>query len=311
MADFRNDVYNKENKERFLNTINLEQYPPRWWERLFEKSYLLEKMHDKDLYSFTTPEIIEFYKYMDMGSIPSLTVCNLNMIKYAQWAMNEFLINDGQNHFDEINIDILATCVSAKKLNQSIFTYDRFITVVNKLYNYQDKYIFFCLFEGIKGKNYEDIAALKIGDIDEKNLLVHLSSGRDVYVSQEFVNICKEADKETVYYSINTERPRQLIPSITIFKDKNNVSKGMTGRNIFRAIERSCTYIEDIHGKISAKSIRDSGLIYYLNKRADKLEISVEELLYNPENCQDIIDKYQFNMNNKKMWILQYGEFLH
>ena len=311
MSDFRNRVYNQEIKERFLNSIELDQYPPRWWERIFEKSYLLESMYDKDLYSFTTPDIITFYKYLDVAALASLSVCNLNLIKYAQWAMNEFLISDGQNHFDEMDNALLATCINTRKINQSIFSYDKFIETLKKFYNAQDKYIFFCLFEGIKGKNYEDIANLTMQDIDEKNLLVHLSSGRDVYVSQEFIDICKEADKETVYYALKNETKKKLVPSVTIYKEKGNMSIGNTGRNIFRVIERSVTYIDGIDGKISGKSIRDSGLIYYLNRRADKLGIGVEELLSNPENCQDIIDKYQFNLKVKKSWMLQYKDLLH
>ena len=52
MIVFYDEIYNKELKERFLNTLDLEQYPPRWWERIFEKSYRFESDKNKDLYEW-------------------------------------------------------------------------------------------------------------------------------------------------------------------------------------------------------------------------------------------------------------------
>lgn len=43
MSDFYNDVYNQEGKEIFLDSININKYPFRWWERLFEKTIELEE----------------------------------------------------------------------------------------------------------------------------------------------------------------------------------------------------------------------------------------------------------------------------
>lgn len=313
MADFYHDIYNKEIKERFLDSINLEQYPVRWWERLFEKTYIFEQSKNKDLYSFTTPEILEFYKFLDVGTLSPLIIYNVNLTTYAQWALNENLILDGQNHFDILTNDILMTCVNKAKLEQSILSYDYFLDIINdKMVNYQDRFIFFCLWEGIKGKDYEDIVNMKLDDIDEKNRIVALTSGRETYVSKEFVDIAKAADKQLEYTGLtDTGHTMLLTPSPTIYKPKSN-SRGIdTNRSVYNTILRNIHSIPELSTVVTAKTIRDSGMIYYLNKRADKLGVSVEELIYNLENCRDIIEKYGLNIRTRKRWLLQYSEFIH
>ena len=312
MPDFYSEVYNQENKEWFIKSIDLSQYPPRWWERVFEKSNMFEKIKNKDLYSFTTPDIIEFYKFLDIGTITPLIIYNTNLVKYAQWALNENLIVDGQNHFDELTSDMLATCLNVTKTQQSILSYDTFMDLINrKIVNDQDKFIFFCLFEGIKGKNYQEIVDMKMADIDEDNLLVHLSS-RDVGVSSDFINICKKADKQTVYVGlVGNEIERNLVPGSNIVKEKSNSQGKDLNRTVYNTIVRNIATVFELADVVTAKSIRDSGLIYYLNKRADKLGVPVSELVYDLNNWQDLVDKYQFNPDTRKRWLLQYKDFLH
>lgn len=313
MANFYSEIYNQENKEWFIGSIDLTQYPPRWWERVFEKSNMFEKMKGKDLYNFTTPDIIEFYKFLDIGTITPLIIYNTNLVKYAQWALNENLITDGQNHFDELTSEILATCLNVTKTQQSILSYDTFMDLITrKIVNDQDKFIFFCLFEGIKGKNYQEIVDMKVSDIDEDNLSVHLSSGRDVSVSRDFVNVAKKADRQVIYVGlVGNEIERALVPGSNIIKEKSNSQGKDLNRTVYNAIVRNIATVLELADVVTAKSIRDSGLIYYLNKRAEKIGVPVSELVYDLNNWQDLIDKYQFNPDTKKRWLLQYKDFLH
>ena len=34
------NLYNESIKKRFLDSIDLEKYPPNWWDRVFDKSYI-------------------------------------------------------------------------------------------------------------------------------------------------------------------------------------------------------------------------------------------------------------------------------
>lgn len=312
MAEFINKIYNQETKERFMESLDLAQYPPRWWERVFEKTYIFEEEAGKDLYNFTVPEILAFYKFLDIGTLSPLIIYNTNLIKYGQWAMNQNLLTDGQNHFDEIDFETLTTCISIAKAKGAILDYKNFLYIVNnKIVNDQDKYVFFCIFEGIKGKDYQDIIDLKMSDINEKDKTVTVGSGRTLPVSQEFIDICKAADQQKQYYNLTDSlMTRDLVPSITIFKEKHN-SRGVDlNRTVYNTISRNIKAIDELSDVVTAKSLRDSGMIYYLRQRAEKLGITVPDLIYSIDNWRDIADKYQFNTEAKSRWLLQYRDIL-
>lgn len=312
MTDFRTDVYNKENKERFLASVGIDKYPNRWWERLFEKSNDLEEYRGKDLFCFTTNEILEFYKILEAKTLSPLLVVNINLMKYGDWGLSEHLVVDGQNHFREIDKELLMQCISKVRLQNSLLLGNSFKEFINELYNDQDKYIFWCLYEGIKGKNYEEIINLKMDDIDESKGIVHTCTGRKVKVSQDFINICKIADKETVYISINEkmiEKPLKI--SGCIYKEKSNSRSIDIKRSVYAAISRNISYFLN-NSSISSKTIRDSGLIMALNERAEKYNMTVRELLSvdNVKYCEDIIYKYNFNIDVKARFCTEYQDYL-
>ena len=307
------EIYDQPTKDRWLASIDLNQYPPRWWERAFEKTCVFEKMYNKDFHSFTVPDILGFYKFLDVGTLTPLLTYNENFAKYAQWALNEHLIADNFNHFTEIDNDQLYSCLSKDKMSQSILSYDKFNELINiHIINDQDKFVFYCLFEGIKGKDYLDICNMKMEDVDEHELVVHLAD-RDVKVNKRFVEIAKAANAQTTYETLsesNKEVP--LLPGATIIKEKYNSRGANISRQIYSTIVRNIDYISQLSEVVTAKSIRDSGLIYYFNKRADQLNMSVKNMLYdNPQACMDIVDKYQFNLNAKNRWLLQFQDFIH
>lgn len=305
---FKSEIYNPDIKAMFIDWIDLSKYPPRWWERVFEKTYILENKYNKDLANFTTEQIIEFYKFLDVNSLESLMVYNINLIKYGNWALGEHIIVDGQNHFLEINNEHLAACINTLELGKSILTYKELRQLMGQLYNDQDRFIFFCLFEGIKGKDYAEILALKMSDINGNQVQL---IDRTITVSDDFVAIAKEADKELEYITL-TQRPIELIPSLTIYKEKFN-SRGIDpGRTIYSTLVRGIQ-MAGATSAITTSSIYNSGLIHYLNKLATDQKVSVETLLEDMKYrtmVQPILDKYRFNINIKKRFMLKYKEYL-
>lgn len=305
---FKYEVYDRDIKEMFIDWIDISKYPPRWWERVFEKTYILENKYGKDLSNFTTEQIIEFYKFLDINSLESLMVYNINLIKYGNWALSQHIIVDGQNHFSEINNEHLAACVNSSELDKSILTYKELRELMGQLYNDQDRFIFFCLFEGIKGKDYSEILTLKMSDINGDQVCL---ADRTITVNKDFVAIAKEADRETEYITL-TQRPIELIPSLTIYKEKFN-SRGIDpGRTIYSTLVRGIK-MAGTSSAITTSSIYNSGFIHYLNKLATEEGVSVETLLEDL-NCrkmvQPILDKFKFNINTKKRFVLKYKQYL-
>lgn len=301
--------YNKSIKERFLNNIDIEKYPPGWWERVFDKSYVFEELYKRDLYDFSTSNLIDFLKYLDLANINNLIVYKLNLTKYAEWAVSENLVSDNQIHFNELTMELLNSCISKARISNAIISYKKLksIPFVNK----QDKFVFWSIFEGIKGKDYEEIINLKIEDIDQSTQTVTLCTGRTIKVSSEFINAAQGAWDEDEYVTLKDADIVLPLFGDYIFKEKR-MSRGIDKpRSVYNTIVRNINYFPELSGDVTARSIRDSGLIHYLNDRADDCGVSVSELFYDLPNCKDIIDKYGFNILTRKKWLMMYEEYLH
>ena len=308
MSDIRTEVYNIDIKEMFLDWIDLDKYPPRWWERVFEKSKIIEEKYQKDLSNFTTEQILEFYKYLDINSLESLMIYNINLIKYGNWALGESIIIDGQNHFCEVDNEKLVTCINELGVDKSIVDLQGLKKLMMKLPNYQDKFIFFCLFEGIKGKDFSDIYTLKMSNINGTTVTL---KDRAVEVDGDFEAIASIADKETTYIT-TTQKIIKLMDSDYIVKEKFNSRGADPGRAIYATIVRGIK-VADLSNTITASSLYNSGFIYYLNQLAEKENMSVETLMTEMEHrekVQPILDKYKFNINIRKRFFLKYGKHL-
>lgn len=318
MCDFRSNVYNIDSKKRFIEEIDINKYPPRWWERAFEKSYIFETKKNKDLYSFTTPEILEFYKFLEIKTLTSLVIYNTNLIRYGLWALQNNLIFDGQNHFDEISTEMLNGCVSKVGAFSPLCTKEGFLEFINQMENAQDRFVFMAMFEGIKGKEYSEIIDLKISDINYNNNTVKLSSGRTMKVSEEFISICEKADAQTIYSTLVHETiradlaERELIPSTRIYKEKVN-SRGIDlPRTVYNTILRNINFLGYDNKSLTVKMLRDYGFIYYLNERAKENNMSTVDLLYGDRDLfEDLLEKYYFNYNTKKRFIIEYKDYLY
>lgn len=304
------EYYNNEIKQRFLDSIDLSKYPPGWWDRMFAKTKLFEERKGFDIYDFSTSDLMEFYKFLEIGNVANLIAENAKLIAYGEWALNEHLISDNQIHFYELrNTDIMSKCVSKARIYNSILTKTQLKHI--HFLNYQDAFVFWALFEGIKGKNYEEIINLSVESIDQTNRKVKLCTGREMMVSDEFISMAINANKETEYTVLNkVDSTIQLLPSLTIYKERHN-SRGVDiPRSVYALISRNLQNIDGLNNDITSKSLRDSGLIHYLNERGQQVGIPAKDLLYNLDKIDDLLDKYYFNPFVRKKWLLTYSEYL-
>lgn len=305
-------IYNPTQKTRFLETIDKDQYPELYWERLFEKSKDREERYNKDLCNFTTPQIIEFFKYVDTASIDTLNVMRINLIKYGDWCLENTLIDDNQNHFYEITNEIIGNCVSNIKLKNSIVTREQFNEFLFKLDNYTDRFVFICIFEGITGKNLSDISNIKLADIDKKSKTAKLYSGRIINVSQLFVDIAEEANNQKMYYD-TLGRKYMLEPKDTIYRQmiksqKQNIL--LTEEKLRIRISRVIKISENYGYHFSVKSLYDSGLIDMINTLSEQNDISAADVLYDSKLFEKIYNKYRLNPDIRRKFLLKYSDFL-
>jgi len=297
--------YNNKQKERFLAAIDKGQYPDLYWERLFEKTGEREQHHKKDLCDFTRQEAIEVLKWFGSSSYKTLNVIKLNIEKYVNWCLVNTLVSDNQNHFTELDNEIINLCVDLSKAKRMIISKDKFMECINLMDNDVDKYVYMALFEGVSGTKLADLINLKMSDIDESNKTATLSSGKTIPISQQFIDICKAANEQKIQVT-KDGRKYKLESAYTIYKRRVD-SIADSQHTIQRTIKRLSIDGYDL----TAKSIIKSGLIDMINELAIENNCTAEDVLYNKDLFDKIQSKYEFNPVTKKRFLLENSDLLN
>lgn len=302
-------MFNENDKKRFIDSINIEQYPHNYWGNMFGKTSSMEEMYGKDLYNFSKKEIMSLYKYFDSKSFDYIRVTNFNFIKYAQWALQETLIVDGQNHFAELTKEEILGCVNKYGVEQSILTKEEFYAILGKVASYRDKFGLIATFEGIKGRDFCEILEANISDISGKKM--KLSTGRVVDVSKDLALIADEASKEVTYMSIGGKHYTLYGEYGQIYKQLRDNYTNMSEKG--KRFQKVVRYILDAQGVsryVTLNSIFTSGLIDCINRFADKNNITSEEVLNNEKYLEYLKNQYGYNNKINNKFILKYKDYL-
>lgn len=302
-------MFNEKTKKRFLNAVDLSQFPKSFWNNVFKKSEILEEQYNKDLYNFSKEQILIWYKLLDSKSLEYLSVINYNIIKYAQWALQESLIVDGMNHFVEITDDEISECVNKYGLNNSIITKEELDNILFKIPSSRDKFILLALFEGIKGINLDDIVNMKLDDINRSDNTVNLESGKKKKISNQLIQYAIESADEKCYDSISgrtykyEERPGYPVKVV-----RRNGTK--SAGDVITKVIRGEFDVIGVPRYVTFNSIYTSGLIHQINQFADQDNVSAAEVLNNPVYLDYLKNQYGHNKSINKRFLLKYKEFL-
>ena len=195
-------MYNEEYKKRYMQELVENDKYKKAVEVISTYFNLSEKMEtqlDKDVANFTLSEIIDFYKSICTTSDLYLASINSQLSAYCKWNGEQGMSLDNQNHFDEIGRDVLTQCINKGILDSQYITKSELYTYLDT-YNFDnisDKFLLIAFFEGISGKAYDEILHLYPEDIEGNK--VKLCSGRELEVSNKFVNIALESANEYGY----------------------------------------------------------------------------------------------------------------
>lgn len=312
-------MYNASFKQMFLDTVgnNTSVYIPHF--NMFEP---FEMEYGKDLCNFTTSQILAVYKTQNTTSLDFLYNAHVRMYKYAQFALMNNIIKDGQNHFDEINIDTIARCLDHKGVESSYITRERLGQIVAKLQNPLDKYIFYALYDGIKGNDYEELTSFKTEDYNAKTKTAVLCTGRKVFISDELIMAAKESQETYRYYIYDLDPSVVSKASGSSFdllgsgayksRDRKDVSFATRakGRGVYRILQKCLRYLGEQNDYISGQSLHDSGCIDYINRLAKEQNISGVEALQRDDVLALLKNQYGFSKQKRVNFIRKYEQFL-
>lgn len=305
-------MYNAEYKERFMAERETEVILSKGYlECQFEKVSSIEKDLNKDVSNFTFYEIMEYYKLLNTYSVNVLRVLNSQLSLYTQWCLQQNLVTDGQNHFLEMRHEDYDACINKRLFNSKIVNRKTILSWVEQLQNPREQFILLGLFEGIKGKDFCELANLKPGDI--KGNIVELCTGRSIQISDKLLNIIYDCISEDTYYSI-TGKEKKTMPLIDhgyVIKDypntRDDVSEFQRGRKIYNSIQRIIQYI-GVYPTVNANQIFESGKLDMIKTQAVKHGINCIDYIYS-KNLKEIEEKYNCTIQ-KKSYIMKYKNYL-
>ena len=307
-------MYNEETKMEYLNQMPM-QSAKKVLLTVFNSDLGYEDYFGKDLCNFTEPEILEFFIAWDSIAFESLnTKCSL-LRSYTQWCIEHNLSNDNINHYDSITRDNLLSCLNKTKYEQKYITLEELKNVCDNVVNVRDQALCYCIFFGIYGKEGEDLRELTAQCINLETGHIKLLNGREFDVPVWVAKILHDSCETYEYISYNANgnvfEMSLKEDDPTVFKARNNSSVATMA-----VFKKRISRILSLIGKemscpaITAKRLRNSGIVYHLKNYMIENNLNAENMYYE-DYTGEIMEKYglqyPIGLANFNM---KYGSFL-
>lgn len=264
--------------------------PKNYLERLFSGSETFEMKYSLDIANWSTPMIIEFYKTKRTPSLQSLIIMNARLSEYADYLLRLKTAGISKNNFSNISTDSLRTCVDSDAAKKRYLSFNQFKKDINCLDNYVDRFVLYALFEGIKGKGFEDIWRLQLKDISKSECILHNGKKIDL-MSSDLYHLANNSANTYKYYSYGKTdvvfdmygEPDQIIKMTNkkqyMLVNDDPVMIDRQNRNIFRKFERVASAVG--WELIKPRTLLISGQIEYAKRMTEEHNIDIIQLLYN------------------------------
>lgn len=303
-------MYNEAIKKRYKQEREKAVVVPQYALDLdFKKTSAFEEQLDKDVYDFTVYEILNMYKTWNSKSIDTLYVINNRLSQYSQWALEQNLVVDNQNHFLEINRDMLLGCINMIAQQKRIVSREQMIAWCSRLPNACDKFIFLGLYEGLNGSNYEDFWNSSIDDINKDKKIIRVERG-ELPISDTLIEYAEESNRTLELYPMTGDMSRvtKLVENGKIIKLKINTMYDdpfHNGKNIYVSIVRVCKFL-DIDQWYNTRQANESGIINFIKHSMEQYDLSFHDYLWS-----DHLREAEFQYDRKIVRSSFYTKYKH
>ena len=304
-------MFNEDIKMRYIkyktdNVVVDKYYLPN----TFSNAEKFEMDLGKDLCNFTVKEIENMYRTLDFYSYETLLNVNSIFSQYTMWCINEGLVSDSQNHYMEFDRPRLLNMVNNTMLSQRVVDRETIIKWCQELPNPSDAFLLLGFFEGIRNLEFGDI---KRNDININNNAIYLKErDKEIIFSNTLCNYGIISSNLDTYSSLSGAMVHSVkfIESGKVIKDYPNCDEIPTEKQVKQRIRNRMSRIFKylgINDYTSTTSIRDSGIIEFINREKKMLRINAEEYI---NQYSDRI-KHQYNITLRKYLFLdKYRQYL-
>jgi hypothetical protein len=169
--------------------------------------------------------------------------------------------------------------------------------IEEKLYNWTDKAILECLWEGISGPSMNDLVNISKTMVNSKEKEIYFSDGRIVKLTDRLYELIMRAFEETEYMCYGeTLRVKKLIGIGRLYKERDNAhaidSDDRNFRWVYRKIQNFREHV-GISG-LTMKNIHISGMYYYLCQGMQETGLDLKSFLKSKDG-KDLALKYGFD----------------
>lgn len=305
-------MYNAEFKNRYISEAEIKNTNiNRYLTTQFRKSETVETANGKDLYDFTVSEAVDYYKTLCLTSLETLMVLNNQFALYTRYALSNNVVKDSQNHFEEIDNDVLITCVNRGLAGKKIFTREELQErVIRYTQNACETYLIYAFFEGICGEHFADIANLTKENF--KGGKAYLPSGKVLEVSAELLEAMEASADEYVYYGYTKRGMKEFKykdGDPKIIKEMYNTYRSSKDRDRSRVYNRiyKMASVYDLPG-LSAKTLMESGRIDMINGYMKDEDISAKQAII--DHREELEYRYG-KISSIPRYILKYNEYFY
>lgn len=288
-------MYQSEMKEGFIKDYMRSRVIARTsLYSLFRKTEPFEESKNKDCSCFSQDEVLSMYTDFKAKSI--YVLLNYNTILKAYCAWKRYYQKESVSEaYDNMNIDLLKPCIP--KDSNKFLSREEVIEIEDQLYNWTDKAILECLWEGISGPSMNDLVGITEAMVDSKEKTLYLPDGRLVKLTDKLYDLLMKAFNETEYMCYgSTLRVKKLIGIGQLYKERDNAHAPGTDDRNFRWVYRKIQNFRDHVGipGLTMKNIHISGMYYYLCKGMQETGLDLKSFLKSDDG-RDLAIKYGFH----------------
>lgn len=318
-------MFNEEVKNKYLAQLNKETRDYDYTVYFFLKSSSLEEELNKDVVYMSRDELYCCYKALKETSINTLKKKMSAYNHYSKWF--EKTIDDTVERYRYTKEEVEA-CVVGHKDAWEYYNNEDINNIINKVFNIPTAFIIYAIYCGIKGAELQELSLLSIDDFDIDNKVVTISRYNKETDSKEFhrtnrniddtlIKLAIETEKEKYYYDENGRILGNLESSNYLIKRR----EGSDNTNLSAILHSKSSVIKerlkrysgsDIIGgyTLNARSIFNSGIINFVMRTMDLLDITPDELEKSKDGnnliIQKVADRYGMSYNSTKKIVFNF-----
>jgi len=308
----KENVFNKDIKEWYLKSLDVQENSLTTYLSLFNKATLLENQKNKDIFDMHKVELEELFYSLKSPSPQSISASIGFIVRYIDWAiMNGYTDNRSQRLPSIIDMEYCSKFIYKASIVR--YTREQLLSFMNLFDDQRHAVFLLCLFEGIKGEGYSEILNLKMEDLTNENgvCFANLTNSkgytRTIEISEDLYWRLERLDKVSSTSLQPKQGQKYFSDSTYIFKKANAKGGDIQLRASFgnRALDLAKSIFDN--SNLIASTMQVSGMMWYIWELLKHKEAKV----LNKEILERVANKYDTGYVNKDSKYVSYSILQH